>query len=72
MAEMIATGLRIGMTYDLRDAYLARGYGDEETAEFDHPETIEALADALRTAGHRVDRIGALESLAQRLVSGDR
>lgn len=72
MAEMTAHGLRIGMTYDLREVYLARGYDNEETAEFDHPETIEALAVALRTAGHRVDRIGALESLVQRLATGDR
>ena len=26
--------MRIGMTYDLRDDYLAKGYGLEETAEF--------------------------------------
>jgi D-alanine-D-alanine ligase len=25
----------VGLTYDLRSAYLAAGYGDEETAEFD-------------------------------------
>jgi D-alanine-D-alanine ligase len=31
------------MTYDLRDDYLAEGYGEEETAEFDHPATIAAI-----------------------------
>jgi len=33
----------IGMTYDLRDDYLAEGYGEEETAEFDRLSTIEAI-----------------------------
>ena len=27
--------MRIGVTYDLRADYLAMGYGEEETAEFD-------------------------------------
>lgn len=72
MASATASGLRIGMTYDLREDYLAQGFGDEETAEFDHPETIRALADALEIAGHGVDRIGPLRSLVRRLVDGNR
>jgi D-alanine-D-alanine ligase len=71
MAAATASGLRIGMTYDLREDYLAQGYGDEETAEFDHPETIRALADALEAAGHGVDRIGPLRSLVRRLANGE-
>jgi D-alanine-D-alanine ligase len=35
--------LKIGMTYDLRDDYLKEGFGFEETAEFDLPDTIEAI-----------------------------
>ena len=30
----------VGLTYDLRADYLAAGYGEEETAEFDRPDTI--------------------------------
>ena len=45
--------MRIGMTYDLRDDYLAMGYGLEETAEFDRLDTIEAIEGALRQLGHR-------------------
>ncbi len=43
--------MRIGITYDLRDQYLAEGYGEEETAEFDRADTIDAIDDALRESG---------------------
>ena len=43
--------LRIGVTYDLRSDYLALGYGEEETAEFDAEETIAAICGALAGAG---------------------
>ena len=62
----------IGLTYDLRSEYLAAGYGDEETAEFDRESTIDALASAIERVGHRVDRIGNAKQLAARLVAGDR
>jgi D-alanine-D-alanine ligase len=64
--------VRIGLTYDLRRDYLAAGYGDEETAEFDRPETIEAIAGALRTLGHEPDPIGNAWRLVERLARGDR
>ena len=50
--------MHIGLTYDLRTEYLAAGYGEEETAEFDQLSTIEALDDALNQLGHTTDRIG--------------
>ena len=62
----------IGLTYDLRDDYLAAGYGEEETAEFDRSSTIEAIASALIETGHDVDRIGHAPALTRRLVAGDR
>ncbi len=64
--------MRIGLTYDLRDDYLKAGYTEEATAEFDRPETIDAIADALAALGHRPERIGTLEALARRLLAGDR
>lgn len=64
--------MNIGMTYDLRDDYLAAGYSEEETAEFDRPDTLAAIEDALRGMGHQVDRIGHVRNLVARLAAGDR
>jgi len=58
------------MTYDLRDDYLAEGYGEEETAEFDHPATIAAIEGALGALGYEIERIGHVRELAKRLVAG--
>jgi D-alanine-D-alanine ligase len=62
----------IGFTYDLRSDYLALGYGEEETAEFDKEETIAAIESELQKLGHRVERIGHVKALAARLTAGDR
>ena len=64
--------MRIGLTFDLRSQYLAEGYGEEETAEFDHEDTLAAVEDALSSLGHEPDRIGHVRQLAARLVAGDR
>src|SRR5436309_5222410 len=64
--------MKIGLTYDLRSEYLAAGYSDEETAEFDRAETIDALEGALRELGHQSDRIGHARQLIERLAAGDR
>lgn len=64
--------MKIGITYDLREDYLADGYTEEETAEFDHPLTIAAIEDTLRSLGYETDRIGHIRTLARRLVAGDR
>ena len=64
--------MHIGLTYDLRSEYLAAGYSDEETAEFDQQGTIDALAGAIEALGHDVDRIGSARSLVNRLARGDR
>lgn len=64
--------MRIGLTYDLRSAYLAENYSEEETAEFDRDDTIDALENALRALGHDVDRVGHVRQLAARLTGGDR
>ena len=64
--------MHIGFTYDLRADYLAAGYGEEETAEFDQPGTIEAIDGALQELGHTTDRIGHARNLVARLAQGDR
>lgn len=64
--------MKIGLTYDLRSEYLAAGYGEEDTAEFDRNDTIEALENALTSQGHDTDRIGNIHGLVQRLAAGDR
>lgn len=64
--------MHIGLTYDLRAEYLADGYSEEETAEFDRPDTIDALEAALRELGHHPDRIGHARQLVGRLACGDR
>jgi D-alanine-D-alanine ligase len=65
-------GKRIGLTYDLRSWYLSQGYSEEETAEFDREDTVEAIAGALSELGHSPDRIGAVTQLVPRLAAGER
>ena len=64
--------MKIGLTYDLRDEYLAMGYGEEETAELDRESTIAAIEGTLRALGHDTERIGHAKQLAARLVRGER
>jgi D-alanine-D-alanine ligase len=64
--------MRVGLTYDLRAEYLAAGFGEEETAEFDRPDTVEAIELALKALGHETDRIGHVRQLVERLARGDR
>jgi len=64
--------VRIGLTYDLRDDYLAAGFSEEQAAEFDRPETIDGIAQALRELGHEPVRIGNVAALAAALVAGER
>ena len=64
--------MKIGLTYDLRSDYLAAGYDETQTAEFDREDTIEAIESALVFLGHDTDRIGHIQALTQRLAKGDR
>ncbi len=64
--------MKIGITYDLRNDYLAEGFSDEDTAEFDRPDTIDAIERTLQDLGYLTDRIGNIKSLVKRLSSGDR
>jgi D-alanine-D-alanine ligase len=60
----------VGLTYDLRADYLAAGYGEEQTAEFDRPDTIQAIDAALRQLGHETEQIGNARQLVGRLAAG--
>ena len=64
--------MTIGLTYDLRHDYLAAGYSQEETAEFDRVDTIEGIESALQALGHETERIGNVKSLVGRLAAGER
>jgi D-alanine-D-alanine ligase len=64
--------MRIGLTYDLRSEYLALGYSEDETAEFDRDETIHGIESALQRLGHETDRIGHVRRLVERLAAGHR
>ena len=64
--------LTIGLTYDLRSQYLAEGFSEEETAEFDRDDTITAIESTIRSLGHRTERIGHSRQLAAALVAGRR
>ncbi len=62
----------VGLTFDLRSEYLAQGFGEEETAEFDKEDTIEALAGGLTALGFEVERVGSAKSLVRALAEGRR
>jgi len=64
--------MKIGMTFDLREEYLAMGYSESETAEFDREGTIDFIEQELVALGHEVDRIGHVQALTRRLADGDR
>ncbi len=69
---MSPSEIRVGLTFDLRDAYLEAGYSEIETAEFDRADTIDSIEKSLGELGYQVDRIGNVKQLAARLVAGHR
>ena len=62
----------IGFVYDLRKDYLAEGFCEQDVAEFDSEETINAIHKAIEKNGYRVERIGNGKSLCKKLAAGDR
>lgn len=64
--------MKIGLTYDLQDWYLARGYSLEDTAEFDRVDTIEGIESALAALGHETERVGNAFELVEALAAGRR
>ena len=64
--------MKIGITYDLRQEYLRQGLREEDAAEFDSVETIQAIESALVALGHQACRIGSIRSLTSHLAAGRR
>ena len=64
--------MRIGLTYDLRDHYRALGFSEEDVAEFDFGETIDAIENTLKELGFETDRIGTVTELVKMLAEGRR
>ncbi len=64
--------MQVGLTFDLRSRFLAEGYSFEETAEMDSEQTIDAIANALASLGHHVDRVGHARDLIDKLAAGQR
>ncbi|OHD56344.1 MAG: hypothetical protein A2Y33_12110 [Spirochaetes bacterium GWF1_51_8] len=64
--------MTVGFTYDSRSEYRKLGYREEEIAEFDRDETIDAIEEALKSYGLDVERIGGIRSLTEKLAAGKR
>ncbi len=64
--------MQVGLTYDLKDEYLAAGYNPEDVAELDRVETIEGIGNALHELGHQTERIGNVRRLLEKLGEGRR
>ena len=62
--------MRVGLTYDLKDDYLALGLSKEACAEFDSIETIDAIDTFLTSRGMKTERIGNIQTLTRALASG--
>jgi D-alanine-D-alanine ligase len=64
--------MRIGMTYDLRDYYRSLGFSEEDAAEFDFADTIDAIDNTIKELGFETERIGTITQLVPMLASGKR
>ena len=64
--------IKVGLTFDLKEDYLQLGYTNNEVAEFDAPETIDALEQALVSLDFEVTRIGNIFNLVNYLNSQNR
>lgn len=69
---MIECLMKVGITYDLRTEYLRMGYSEEDTAEFDKEDTIDAIDLSLQHAGYTTERIGHVRNLMNRLLKGEK
>jgi D-alanine-D-alanine ligase len=62
----------VGLTYDLKTDYkFKEGDPADANAEFDHPSTIDVIADAICANGFKVERIGNASNLLEKIDSLD-
>ncbi len=60
--------MRVGLTYDLKSDYAFKESDPlDANAEFDHPGTIDVIADAFAKNGYQVAKIGNVASLLSKL-----
>ncbi len=60
----------VGLTYDLKTDYQFKaGDPEDANAEFDHPSTIDVIAEAIAANDFKVERIGNAENLLDKLAS---
>ncbi|MBI5144867.1 MAG: ATP-grasp domain-containing protein [Candidatus Omnitrophica bacterium] len=58
----------VGLTYDLKTDYqFKEGDPPDANAEFDHPSTIDVIADAISSCGFKVEKIGNASSLLEKI-----
>jgi D-alanine-D-alanine ligase len=62
--------LTVGLTYDLKSDYeFKAGDPPDANAEFDHPSTIGVIADAIKSQGVKVKKIGNAANLLEQINS---
>ncbi|MFH0791565.1 MAG: ATP-grasp domain-containing protein [Candidatus Omnitrophota bacterium] len=58
----------IGLTYDLKTEYkFKEGDPPDANAEFDHPSTIDVIAQAIESQGYKVKKIGNVMNLLEKI-----
>jgi D-alanine-D-alanine ligase len=58
----------VGLTYDLKTDYEFKdGDPPDANAEFDHPSTIEVIASAIESCGFKVEKIGNVHNLLEKI-----
>lgn len=58
----------VGLTYDLKTDYeIKAGDPPDANAEFDHPSTIDVIAQAIAACGFKVEKIGNASSLLEKI-----
>ncbi len=61
---------KVGLTYDLKTDYKFKADDPEDAnAEFDHPSTIDVIAEAIEANGFKVERIGNVTNLLEKIDS---
>ncbi|MFA6384957.1 MAG: ATP-grasp domain-containing protein, partial [Candidatus Omnitrophota bacterium] len=64
--------MKVGLTYDLKTDYAFQENDPQDAnAEFDHPGTIDVIANAFKQGGYQVEKIGNVSSLLSKLNNLD-